>query len=115
MKTLQAEMTERIMALRLALQHEHFMPSDLRYKDSEYEKDIQPLVIQMNDWLIKHGYKNAIERRNTRLKILSFIVQRKVTTSYDLTQKEAQVIGKEISRDIEERKSQLLEYISKLP
>jgi hypothetical protein len=115
MRTLQAEMSERIMALRLALQHEHFMPSDLRYKDPEYEKDIQPLVIQINEWLIKHGYKDAEERRNIRLKMLSFIVQRKVETSYDLTQKEAQIIGKEIARDIEERKSQLLEFISNLP
>lgn len=115
MKTLQAEMGERIMALRLALQHEHFMPSDLRYKDSEYETDIQPLVIQINEWLIKHGYKDAEERRKIRLKMLSFIVQRNVETSYDLTKTEAQIISKEVARDIEERQSQLLEFISKLP
>jgi len=112
MKTIQAEMKDRITALRLALQHEHYLPDGLRYQDPDYEIHIKPLVIKIDKFLIDKGYEDKDERREKRLSMLSFIVQRKVTSSYDLTKEEAKVIAQELVRDEKERRSTLIEFLS---
>lgn len=113
MKTLFDDVKDRLIALRLSLQHEHFMPYDLRYKEPDFESDVRPLVIRIDKFLINRGYKDPIKRRERRLGMLSMITQREVKTTYDLTKKEAQTIYKEIERDQDERGSSLMEFIEK--
>jgi len=113
MKNRTDDIKDRIVALRLSLQHEHHMPPDLRYKEPDFEDNIKPLVIQMDTFLRNRGYDDPQERRKKRLEMLSFITQRKVKTTYDLTKKETQTIYGEIKRDFEERGSSLMEFIEK--
>ena len=112
MKTIQADIKDRVVALRLALQQEHFMPNEYRYREPDYDDQVKPLVINIDKYLMDKGYEDKDKRREKRLGILSFIVQREVKTTYDLTKKEAQVIIQELVRDEKERQSQLMEFLS---
>ena len=113
MKKLFDDVKDRLIGLRISLQHEHYMPSDLRYKEPDYESDIRPLVIRIEKFLYNRGYTDPNERRQKRLDMLSMITQREVKTTYDLTKKEAQTIYKEIERDQDERGSSLMEFLEK--
>jgi len=76
MKTVQDDVKDRLIGLRLSLQHEHFMPPEWRYKQPDFETDIKPLIIRLEKFLANCGYTDADIRRQRRLDMLSMITQR---------------------------------------
>lgn len=68
------------------------------YSDAT-SKQIQCIVISMETFLIKHGYKQRDERRELRLAMLSDIMGREITTTNDLSAYQCSVIISQLLRD----------------
>ena len=74
-----------LAALRILLSREHHFSEEKRYRKPNH-LDLRGLLLTLEEWLrIDEEVDDTKERREIRLKILSFILEIKVRTTYDLT------------------------------
>lgn len=66
--------------------------STLKEKNYSMLKDIQSLAIGFEGFLIEKGHKKAAPRKELRKKIMSFIMDREISTFKDLYAEEAHVL-----------------------